>query len=65
MASVYLRREGDEAPVHLGEGSNSSLSHDGQWVATVDRTAWQIVVHPTGAGQIRRLDLGKWDSLGV
>ncbi len=64
VSSVYLRREGDEAPVRLGEGSNSSLSQDGQWVATVDRTAWQIVVHPTGAGQTRRLDLGKWDSLG-
>jgi eukaryotic-like serine/threonine-protein kinase len=53
--SVYMRRLDGSAPVRLGEGQAMALSPDGKWVLTgiITSTPTQIVLLPTGAGQLR------------
>ena len=53
---TYLRHCDGSAPIALGEGSNPSLSADGQWVlVTRDPGLWML---PTGAGAPREIPLG-------
>jgi hypothetical protein len=45
--------------VRLGEGSAQDLSRDGRWaLAVVPTSPQQLVLYPTGAGEMRRLERG-------
>jgi tRNA A-37 threonylcarbamoyl transferase component Bud32/Tol biopolymer transport system component len=65
-AGIYLRptpRSGaaarETAPaVRLGTGNRPALSPDGKWVAAIRRegATAQVVILPTGPGEVRRLD---------
>jgi serine/threonine protein kinase/Tol biopolymer transport system component len=55
--AIYLRPTDGSAAVRLGEGNMPSLSPDGKWVVCVrsDREHSQIMLLPTGPGEIRTL----------
>jgi Tol biopolymer transport system component len=44
--------------VRLGEGTSYGLSPDGKWALAVIDTPPQLVIHPTGPGETRRLPRG-------
>ena len=52
--SSYLRRAGSE-PVLLGEGQPAGVSRDGQWLLALPVSGSPVLLHPTGAGQTRKL----------
>jgi Tol biopolymer transport system component len=53
---IFMRNTDGSAAVRLGDGSGGALSPDGKLVAASDNsTPAQIVLLPTGAGQLRRL----------
>jgi Tol biopolymer transport system component len=52
--SAYLRKPGAE-PVLLGEGQPSGVSPDGQWLLAMPVSGSPALLHPTGAGQTRKL----------
>jgi Tol biopolymer transport system component len=58
---VYLRRTDGSLPIRLGEGQPAALSPDGRWALgwTAPTAAGtdepDLVVYPTGAGEIRHL----------
>ena len=54
--SVYLRKTDGSPPVKLGEGAAWALSPDGKWVLAILSAPPQIVLLPTGAGEIKRLE---------
>jgi eukaryotic-like serine/threonine-protein kinase len=58
--SLFLRRTDGAPPVRLGEGYSfdiARLSPDGRWVLTVPASGpRKLVLIPTGAGEVRRLD---------
>src|SRR6202162_5063511 len=58
--SVYLRATDGSPTVRLGEGTSGNLSPDGKWAITLRHasTEPEIVLLPTGAGEMRRLPSG-------
>jgi hypothetical protein len=54
--SVYLRKTDGSPPVKLGEGAAWALSPDGKWVLAILSAPPQIVLLPTGAGEIKRME---------
>jgi serine/threonine protein kinase len=54
--TCYLAKTDGSPAVKLGQGGGGSLSPDGKWVAAVHFEPPQIVLLPTGAGEMRRLD---------
>jgi dipeptidyl aminopeptidase/acylaminoacyl peptidase len=52
---AYMLTADGTAPVRLGEGQGIALSPDLRWAATLPLTVEEVVVHPTGPGQSRRL----------
>lgn len=57
--SVYLQDIERNSSVLLGEGAAQSISHDGQWAASVISGARsRILLLPTGAGRTRSLEVG-------
>ena len=54
--STYLGKTDGSAAVKLGEGGVGHLSPDGKWVVVVQRQPPQLVLLPTGAGEMRRLE---------
>ena len=60
-----LVRKTDGSPeIRLGEGSPVAISGDGGLVLGVlPTTPAQLVLHPTGPGESRRLDAGQFDAL--
>jgi len=52
--SAYLRKPGAE-PVLLGEGQPTGVSRDGRWMLALPVTGSPVLLHPTGAGQTRKL----------
>jgi eukaryotic-like serine/threonine-protein kinase len=56
--SVCLRRTEGGPVVRLGEGSACGLSPDGKWALAIVFTPPQLVIYPTGPGEIRRLPRG-------
>jgi hypothetical protein len=52
--SSYLRKPGAE-PVLLGEGQPHGVSRDGRWLLALPVTGNPVLLHPTGAGQTRKL----------
>jgi Tol biopolymer transport system component len=53
--SVYLRKTNSAAAVRLGEGSGWALSPDGKWVISVLADPPEIILLPTGAGEVQKL----------
>jgi dipeptidyl aminopeptidase/acylaminoacyl peptidase len=43
------------APVALGDGQDYGVSADGRWVVALPVTGSPVILHPTGAGESRRL----------
>jgi serine/threonine protein kinase/Tol biopolymer transport system component len=64
--SVYLRKTDGSPAVNLGPGTADTLSPDGKWVIAVDthHQPSTASIYPTGAGQVRPLDVGKIDARG-
>ena len=52
----YLGKADGTPPVRLGEGASIALSPDGKWALTIINEPRQVVLLPTGAGEIRHLD---------
>jgi Tol biopolymer transport system component len=64
---VCLRRTDGGPVVRLGEGMACGLSPDGKWALAIVFTPPQLVIYPTGPGEIRRLprgDLETYQSAG-
>jgi eukaryotic-like serine/threonine-protein kinase len=59
---VCLRRTDGGPVVRLGEGNAYGLSPDGKWALAVIATPPQLVIYPTGPGEIRRLPRGDLES---
>jgi len=55
---VCLRKTDGGPVVRLGEGTSYGLSPDGKWALAVIDTPPQLVIHPTGPGETRRLPRG-------
>jgi Tol biopolymer transport system component len=55
---VCLRRTDFGPVVRLGEGETMGLSPDGTWALAIVYTPPQLVIYPTGPGEIRRLPRG-------
>jgi hypothetical protein len=54
--SVYLRKTDGSPAVRIGQGFSTALSADGKWaVAALPSVPQQILLMPTGPGEIRRL----------
>jgi hypothetical protein len=51
----YLGHTDGSPAVRLGEGAAVALSPDGKWALTILNTSHQVVLLPTGPGQIRAL----------
>jgi Tol biopolymer transport system component len=58
-AAIYLRKTDGSPAVRLGYGNRPALSPDGKWVAIIQRQPQrsQLVLLPTGPGELRTLDL--------
>ena len=52
--SSYLRKA-DAEPVLLGEGQPHGVSRDGRWLLALPLSGSPLLLHPTGAGQTRKL----------
>jgi len=55
---VCLRKTDGGPVVHLGEGLPMGLSPDGKWALAIVPTPPQLVIYPTGPGEVRRLPRG-------
>ena len=54
--TVYLRKMDGSPPVKLGDGAAWSLSPDGKWVLATLATPSQLILLPTGPGEIKRIE---------
>jgi DNA-binding winged helix-turn-helix (wHTH) protein/Tol biopolymer transport system component len=61
--TVAMRSTSGSPPIPLGEGMAGDLSPDGKWAAT-DVSYSQILLLPTGAGTVKRIDKGGIDRYG-
>jgi eukaryotic-like serine/threonine-protein kinase len=61
--TVAMRGTSGSPPIPLGEGMAGDLSPDGKWAAT-DVSYSQIMLLPTGAGTVKRIDKGGIDRYG-
>jgi Tol biopolymer transport system component len=57
-SAVYLRKTDGSPAVRLGDGNSPQLAPDGKWALAVLFTPPQLVLLPTGAGEVRRLERG-------
>ena len=63
--TVYVRKTDGSPPIKLGEGAAWALSPDDKWVLAILSSPPQIVLLPTGAGAVRRLDRGGIEVYGL
>ncbi len=57
--AVCMRQTDGSPVVRLGEGSAQDLSRDGKWALSIIQSSPpQLVIYPTGAGEVRRLSRG-------
>jgi len=55
--SLFLRKTDGSPPTHLGDGTASALSPDGNWaISALPSTPSRLVLYPTGAGSPRTLE---------
>jgi len=59
-AAIYLRKTDGSPAVRLGFGNRPALSPDGKWVIAIQNqpSRSQLLLLPTGPGELRALDLG-------
>ncbi len=59
-AAIYLRKTDGSPAVRLGYGNRPALSPDGKWVVSIHHqpASSQLLLLPTGPGELRVLDLG-------
>lgn len=59
-SAIYLRKTDGSPAVRLGYGNWPALSPDGKWVVSIHHqpTRSQLLLLPTGPGELRELDLG-------
>ena len=62
--SAYLRKTDGSPAVKLGEGVPYGLSPDGKWVLSTLLTPPQIMLLPTGAGEVKPLERGAIEQYG-
>jgi Tol biopolymer transport system component len=55
---VVLRRTDGSTTVRLGEGNAQKLSPDGKWALAIISTPPELVIYPTGPGELRRFNRG-------
>jgi serine/threonine protein kinase len=53
--AIYLRKTDGSPAVRLGDGVHPSLSPDGKWIVCTRNNAGELVLLPTGAGEVRPL----------
>ncbi len=63
--TVYMRKMDGSQPVKLGDGAVWSLSPDGKWVLATLSTPSQLILLPTGPGEVRRIDPGGIEIYGL
>lgn len=61
--TVAMRSTSGSPPIPLGEGMAGDLSPDGKWAAT-DVSYSQLLLLPTGAGTVKRVDKGGIERYG-
>ena len=61
--TVAMRSTSGSPPIPLGEGMAGDFSPDGKWAAT-DVSYSQIMLLPTGAGTVKRIDKGGIERYG-
>jgi dipeptidyl aminopeptidase/acylaminoacyl peptidase len=61
--TVAMRSTSGSPPIPLGEGMAGDLSPDGKWAAT-DVSYSQLMLLPTGAGTVKRIDKGGIERYG-
>jgi len=62
--AVYLRKTDGSPAVRLGEGDAMSLSADGKWaLATLRGTPLQLLALPTGAGEVKRFKVDRFEKI--
>jgi serine/threonine protein kinase/Tol biopolymer transport system component len=54
--TIYLGKTDGSAPVRIGDGQAWDLSADGKWVISELFSQDQVIVLPTGAGEVKKLD---------
>ena len=54
--TAYLRKMDGSPPVKLGDGAVWSLSRDGKWVLATLSDPSQLIVLPTGPGEVKHLE---------
>ncbi len=54
--AVYLGKTDGSPAVRIGEGAGASISPDGKWVISYLSSSGQLVLLPTGAGELKRLE---------
>ena len=59
---MYLRGTDGSPPLRLGDGMGLALSPDGQWALGLTDPFGEprLILHPTGPGQTRELDMGNF-----
>jgi serine/threonine protein kinase/Tol biopolymer transport system component len=59
--SIFMRKTDGSPAIRLGDGGFGSLSPDGKWVLSEDRSPAKLVLLPTGVGEPRELTDNKVD----
>jgi len=62
--AVYLRKTDGLPAIWLGDGSSPRLSPDKKWALAILFTPPQLMLLPTGAGQMRQLERGSIEQYG-
>jgi len=62
--AVYLRKTDGSPAIWLGDGSSPRLSPDKKWALATLFTPPQLMLLPTGAGQMRQLERGSIEQYG-
>jgi serine/threonine protein kinase len=63
--TVYMRDTSGAPPVRLGEGAAWALSPDRKWVLAILSTPPEMVLLPTGAGEVRHLPRNGIEVYGI
>lgn len=63
--SIYLRKTDGSAAVRLGDGNGWALSPDEKWVLATLPASPQIILLPTGAGEVKRVEKYRIEEYGL
>jgi len=63
---TYVVKTDSPDLVRLGDGDPSGISPDGKWILSFMLSApGQIVLYPTGTGEVRKFDVGHVENTGI